>query len=459
VKKLFMLVLLPALALAIYDMDTFDVNHWRTTFLNHGLWGYDPSIGAGYPGGSWPQPLQNCYVFGAGTWLGAVVGSSPPETLCTVGYNPNSGGSECIPTLCRYWREGTGDVRDRIYQHPGDWPPSHSRFPMAPLLELSDMDMWCAYCDSAPENHVPPGRPLGVDVYQTIYGFSDSLAQDFFFIKYEIANCSGDSILQAYFGPMMDPDIGDAADDIADVILDHVFVVGQDTIRVRNLVFAGDWNNSENAGAVWDSGTPGVVAIGLLAAPESLGLTAFKRLTLDIDPTTDAAQYLTLAGYDYRTGEYEPYDSTDVTPADKRFVASTGPFDLAPDSTVTFWYVVIGSPFGEQGQLPSQRDTSDLALRYKWALEFWPRLLSGIAEQATNDERVTMNVPATIIHGVLVLPAPRPRVTASPCLLDACGRKVLDLSPGANDISALSPGVYFVCKEAEKTAAKVIVQR
>jgi len=31
--------------------------------------------------------------------------------------------------------------------------------------------------------------------------------------------------------------------------------------------------------------------------------------------------------------------------------------------------------------------------------------------------------------------------------MDAAGRKVLDLRPGANDISRLSPGVYFVRSE------------
>jgi hypothetical protein len=181
-KQFFLALLVPALALAIYDMDTFDVNHWRTPIYNDGRWGIDNSISSGQAGGIWPQPLHNCYVFGAGTWLGAVVGS-PPETLCTFMYNPNSGGSEGFPTLCRYWREGTGDIRDRIYKYPDDWPPSQSRFPMAPQWELSDMDMWCAYSDSEPLNHIPPGQPLGFDVYETVYGFDDSLAQDFFYLR------------------------------------------------------------------------------------------------------------------------------------------------------------------------------------------------------------------------------------------------------------------------------------
>ena len=464
-KRLALLFLLPAMALAVYDYALFDLNHWRAPFYNDGRWGVD-TIGAGAAGGTWPQPLHNCYVYGAGTWLGAIVGASPAETLCTKFYNPNSGGSEAFPTLCRYWRDGTGDFRDRIYKYPGDFPPSHSRFPMAPLWELSDMDLWCCYCDSCPENHIPPGRPLGVDVYQTMYGFSDSLAQDFFFLRYELTNCSGDSLRYAYFGPMLDPDIGDATDDMADVILDHVFYVGADTIRVRDLGFAYDYNNMENSSANWDTGTPGAVAIALLAAPDSLRLTAFKRLTLDIDPVTDPTQYLTLAGYNYRTGEYKPFDSTDVTPGDKRFVMGTGPFDIAPDSVVTFWYVVIGSPFGTAGQVPHLRDTSDLALRYKWALEFWRLLFAGIQETPSAELRPTNGV--TILRGVLFLPRdgaghdPNARHLGScpkPVMLDASGRRVMPLRPGANDVGSLSPGVYFVRGTQARAVRKIILTR
>jgi hypothetical protein len=61
----------------------------------------------------------------------------------------------------------------------------------------------------------------------------------------------------------------------------------------------------------------------------------------------------------------------------------------------------------------------------------------------------------TVVRGVLVLPvSPRPRVSESPCLLDACGRKVLELRPGANDIRMLAPGVYFV-REAQAQAQPV----
>jgi YVTN family beta-propeller protein len=53
---------------------------------------------------------------------------------------------------------------------------------------------------------------------------------------------------------------------------------------------------------------------------------------------------------------------------------------------------------------------------------------------------------ATVVRGVLRLePASSHRPRATSWLLDINGRKVLDLQPGANDVSRLAPGVYFVC--------------
>ncbi|MEO0078282.1 MAG: hypothetical protein ABIK86_04695, partial [candidate division WOR-3 bacterium] len=76
---------------------------------------------------------------------------------------------------------------------------------------------------------------------------------------------------------------------------------------------------------------------------------------------------------------------------------------------------------------------------------FWVRPGTGVAEQ----EARTARAKASIVRGVLWLTrdltqtsdvwdrVPRP-------LLDASGRKLLDLRPGPNDVSRLVPGVYFV---------------
>ncbi len=73
---------------------------------------------------------------------------------------------------------------------------------------------------------------------------------------------------------------------------------------------------------------------------------------------------------------------------------------------------------------------------------------------AVSESRPTSLAPrplltATIISGVLFVPrSPDPSISRS--LLDISGREVLSLRPGSNDVSALSPGVYFV---REKSSA------
>jgi CubicO group peptidase (beta-lactamase class C family) len=70
---------------------------------------------------------------------------------------------------------------------------------------------------------------------------------------------------------------------------------------------------------------------------------------------------------------------------------------------------------------------------------------------------------ATIVRGVLELPASSFTPHASSCLLDISGRKVMTLRPGANDVSRLAPGVYFVRAVSRGLSAeschKVVIQR
>jgi phosphoribosylformylglycinamidine (FGAM) synthase PurS component len=71
---------------------------------------------------------------------------------------------------------------------------------------------------------------------------------------------------------------------------------------------------------------------------------------------------------------------------------------------------------------------------------------------------------ATVIRGVLFLPEAPSHKPQAASLLDASGRKVLELHTGANDVSRLSPGVYFMRGEGrgagdEGRTRKVILQR
>ena len=71
----------------------------------------------------------------------------------------------------------------------------------------------------------------------------------------------------------------------------------------------------------------------------------------------------------------------------------------------------------------------------------------------------------TVVRSVLYLPRDMTELPGNsdrvprPVLLDISGRKLLDLKPGANDVRALSPGVYFVREAASGKRSAVSVRK
>ncbi len=95
------------------------------------------------------------------------------------------------------------------------------------------------------------------------------------------------------------------------------------------------------------------------------------------------------------------------------------------------------------------------------AQRIWGKLnpVPGVAELPQTEGRFAAAGP-TIVRGSLNLPAAGNRTGVA--LLDATGRKVLDLAPGPNDISRLAPGVYFIHSSGDNrqtTMSRVIVTR
>jgi len=96
-------------------------------------------------------------------------------------------------------------------------------------------------------------------------------------------------------------------------------------------------------------------------------------------------------------------------------------------------------------------------------------LMLGVEED--RPQASSRKLQATIVRGVLVLPRDMTGLSDNPdrvprlALLDVSGRKVMDLAPGANDVRALAPGVYFVhsapsAASRERVAVtKVVVTR
>ena len=98
----------------------------------------------------------------------------------------------------------------------------------------------------------------------------------------------------------------------------------------------------------------------------------------------------------------------------------------------------------------------------------------GGIEESPKPQASSHKLEPTIVRGVLVLGTVDSRQStgyrAAPSdggrcgqLLDAAGRKVMDLRTGANDVSGLAPGVFFVRAVSRKPSAvsysKVVVTR
>jgi hypothetical protein len=78
----------------------------------------------------------------------------------------------------------------------------------------------------------------------------------------------------------------------------------------------------------------------------------------------------------------------------------------------------------------------------------WGKLGPFTGVEETPNAEVRTAKSATIVRGVLLLQEHGTQNTGRKAdLLDISGKKVMELHPGANDVSRLSPGVYFVRAE------------
>ncbi len=371
-------------------------NQWRINISNYGTFGYSETRSGG---GEWPAGSGDMYIYGAGIWIGSIKKGLRPnkDTLVSCGYNPNSGKSEMTPGCFDSPLGGYGSREfERVYVYPEDWPPNLNDFPpelsdsvrtplripsgnetipgyfyYIPRNAVSTGDAWAVFNDKDPAQHVaslsPTPRPQNIEVYQTTYSWTLPWNRDIVFFKLDVRNRDTATIREMRIGMVCDADVGNAADDWCGLAL-HKYIYNS---SLSDSVFV------DNMGYVWsnDAVPSGMVGFDFLQSPyvknpdgsidgfdgldnngnglidepaegRQLGMTSFKIFTLtDADPKDDFEQYLAMAGYDYANPQhpYNPFDSTDQAPADKRFLQSTGPFDLAPNEIATVTIAVIAA--------------------------------------------------------------------------------------------------------------------
>jgi hypothetical protein len=382
-------------------------NNVELCISNYGTFGRDET--GNNPGLWWPAGTPHTYSYGAGLWVGAQ-DSVGGDTMVTIGYGPGGGESEFAPGLCGM---SVSHPEAIIYMYPNPWPPPATTFPMAPQEPVSDQDSWCCYNDCDSIYHMPgDARGIGIEVYQTVYIWNLSLLRDIVYIIYEIKNVRGQHMKDFYVGICTDNDIGDEgaqANDRMSGIVGQWYVIDGDSLYIDNLAF--QWQEVEEPGtppwwtgvighdlirtpydlvenedkdndgildqyetdsayyanslplSKWDTDHDGVPDWRDASQIPQLGMTALKRFTLGVEPTYDRERYLTLAGFNFRTLVWEPYDTVAPAPDDQRWLQCSGPFDLMPDSTVT---MVLGLVLAEWHDIYMKPDTALVLVDY-WA--------------------------------------------------------------------------------------------
>jgi len=423
----------------------------------------------------------------------------------TTGYNPNNGTSECAPGLQGMPVNHPAAI---IYIYPNPWPPPAATFPMAPQEPVSGQDSWCVFndCDSIYHN---PGdtRPIGIEAYQTVYAWNRPGVEDMIFFLHEVKNVTDYTLQQCYIGIAVHCQIGYSdPNDRCCAIIERRYAISGDTIDVDNVGY--QWQEDEEPGTPpW---FPGVIGFDLLQTPfdlvegmdkdgdgildqyerdsayyvnnlpqylwdadndgvpdwrdpsqwPQLGMTAFKRYSFPC-PDTDAERFLTMAGYDFLTGQYEPFDTIPPAPSDWWIlVESSGPFDLLPDSTVTMIFGVMCADWHDLFEWP---DTA-LVLVDQRAEDYYNvywHLYTGIEE---NFEFRTSNfglriVPNPVIHSTNIVFSLSTPDHISLDLYNSVGQHVMKIMEGYRaacdhnifiDTRKLPQGTYFLSLETSK---------
>lgn len=399
-KKSLIIVLLlifVAPSFAIYSQRHHDKGLLYLRMTNYGMFGYQDQ-------GIWPKGTSESYIYGAGVWVGGLnkcytdttslaIGCDPVATevfvnsttgfdstgvvliedelmlhhgktdtsftdvirgfvkttatahtvgtkvmkmdiKVSVGYDASSAQSEFVPgDLPNEPGYPNPDERVLMSDDPADtnlWPLRDS---LGNSIIRSKQDSYAILND---QDSAVCSQPLLIKVIQVGYAWDYHYYEDFIFLNYLIVNDSPDTIFHTQLAVNCDADIGDATDDL----------IGFD--QSRDLGYAYDSDFFEPG---WIH-TPGFMGFDFLESPpdtlgQQIGLTAFKITHNpgtggqgEPDPGSDLEAYQLIAGYNYTTGLYHPFDTiTEAT--DVRFLQCTGPFDFAPGETVKVVIAVI----------------------------------------------------------------------------------------------------------------------
>lgn len=322
-----------------------NANAWEIYCTNYGPF-VNPQTGSG---GFWPQGTGHGYIYGAGLWVGAKDASGKMNLAC--GYNPNSGQHEFGPVdLTGDYSDYLSDKTARLFLSTD--PTDYNEWPVienGKKIIKSRQDSYGRYNDLNKAFTFASETPVGIEVEQFTYAWNYADNNDIIFAYFKVKNINTYTLNEVYLGPCADCDIGNESgtgNDLVNFDANRNLAMqrqkkpepGWDKTGVVGFrYFESPINNTGDTVYVTDVAPVGQPSYSKTVLPDSaLGMTAFKIFTIEIDPSTDKERFLTMQGYNYKTMKMDAYDEGGaINEGDKRFVMSSGPFKLGPDSIAT----------------------------------------------------------------------------------------------------------------------------
>lgn len=342
-----------------------DANRVSCAFYNNGIWGYNTTTGNW--GVEWPKGSGLSPIFAAGEMLGAKVDGDirvagiqhdahefQPGLIDSEGNATNPAAPEF-----RWYSLEPGGI--------GDWQSWPSETQGAPLNEDGEPDLigqqtiFSVWNDLTPHGYYGTNK-LGAEIHQTAWAFNRADAiGDMIFVKWKLINKRDTLWEDAYFVIWQDPDVGDAGDDL----------VGCDSTLGLGYAYNGAANDQNYGsrppatgmdffqGPIIDSPGDTVTLPDGRVFPDKKQLRMTSFVYYNNDNSNQGNPENGRDVYNYMRGQWrdgsqivndgengtgdgpptnfmfsgDPETNTgwlDSNPADRRFMMTTGPFDMEP---------------------------------------------------------------------------------------------------------------------------------
>lgn len=393
----------------IDNTSRINVNNILMFVTNHGNFGRDLNDVFGYDAGTFfpfnieenieNGLLDNYCLYAAGPWIAGKVNGQVRIVIAEYSdeYVPGPmAGGTFLPDNPEF--KVYKLYKDSLESNPNadylSWPVDQG----APVdaenkpIMLGDQMLWAVYNDADPIQHTNDAGstdPLGIEIQHTFWAFdgpfSDPDASSIY-INYKMYNKGGNTITDCYFSFWVDPDLGGAGDDL----------VGCDTLN--DIIFC---YNSTNNDQQYGSAPPAlgfkIIYGPMVPAPgqcayfdgkclpgtRNLKMTSFIKYTNGTDPYNAIQSYNYIRGlnrdgttyiYDGNPTTYfcsgDPVAGTgnlDVSPADRRMMASFGPFTFHPgDSQFVMIKMAVGPGTDRLSSITELKNILNATSRYSY---------------------------------------------------------------------------------------------